>query len=295
MNAAQNPLLKDQLGASTTSNAANYPYTATPATPSSSSELQLPKNALSKKRPRPLKTKRSQDISPLFALPQYDASNLLGFPRSTFCRKWKQATTTSEASAASAPSDFYEGPKPKKNKRQSLGKPQTVYRRWPFRRLKMIDERINALIFNEGEPVNASSIDSLVELFTEKILLSEPVFFEIDSSLSNYVAPVPIYPKQILESVKNDEPLDIIGSILTLISKLPQDAISAFPVPYQDSAQSTHQISLDSICGSRPALFDTGLHSSLTMPSSSSSGMQSLPHQAMTDSFFASLLSSIEP
>ena len=238
-----------------------------------------------------LKTKKTADISPLFALPQYDASNLLGFPRSTFCRKWKQATATSEASLATAPSEFYEGPKQKKSKRQSLGKPQTVYRRWPFRRIKMIDERINSLIFNEGEPITGVTIDALVELFTEKTLLSEPVFFEIDSSLSSYVAPPPTHPATVLDACKQDEPLDINATIISLLSKVPPDVVSTFPVPYPENAsqQQLHSAShgsINSMPGSRIPLFD---------PTASQHHRLSSISGPIGDSFFATLLSSIEP
>lgn len=241
------------------------------------------------------------DISPLFSLAQYDASNLLGFPRSTFCRKWKQATACSAAAASGAPAEFFEGQSQKNKKsakRQSLGKPQTVYRRWPYRRLKMIEERMNSLLYSEGEPLTGQSIDLLVELLTERVLLSEPVFFEINPAHSKYTAPTPVYPKQILEQCQEDAPIDLNATILSLVSKLPAEVISAFPVPFSDSIDEpkTHSSRLSSSSGSvasvsssRGSLFETGLAST-----SAGRVVDRVPSfRSFPDSFLESFLSSI--
>jgi hypothetical protein len=201
---------------------------------------------------------------------------LLGFPRSTFCRKWKQATTASESAVVGAPSEFYEGSgSSKKSKRQSTGKAQTVYRRWPFRRIKMIDERLNSLLFSETEPITSSTIDGITELLTEKVLLMEPVFFEIDPSLSKYTSPPAAYPKAILESCKNDEPIDARAMIINLLGRVPQDIIATFPVPQlfdftNDPNRSESQQSMKtSFSAPRTSLFDTGVTGnsmSMSMP-----------------------------
>lgn len=213
------------------------------------------------------------DISPLFSLPQYDASNLLGYPRSTFCRKWKQATACSASAAMSAPAEFFEGQSTKKkSKRQSLGKPQTVYRRWPYRRLKMIEERVNAILDSEGE-----SFEGLIELLTERILLSEPVFFEINPAHSHYCPPQPVFPKQVLDHCKEDGPLDINSVILGLVNRLPTEILSIYPVPFPDSQEDRRSTATMS----RVGLFEPGVASS------------PLSYKNLPESFLESFLSSI--